>query len=126
MENGLDDLDRIVTYEHQLQAAYQVTAGNLITSLRSNERRDWNDLFERISLLDRTLRLDSTGIYSLLDSYSRNEILNRIKVLARHMRVPENLVASQSLDLAKQEHERWLGENRDEMRPRWHKCTSPS
>ena len=31
------------------------------------------------------------------------------------MRVPENLVASQSLALAKQEHERWLAENRDQI-----------
>ncbi|MFC5652930.1 GH36-type glycosyl hydrolase domain-containing protein [Paenibacillus solisilvae] len=105
-ENGSEDLDRIVTYEHQLQAAYQVRAGNLITSLRSNERRDWNDLFERISLLDRTLRHDCTGIYPLLDSFSKNEMLNRIEGLAKRLRVPENLIAGQSLALARHEYER--------------------
>ena len=31
------------------------------------------------------------------------------------MHVPENLVASQSLALAKQEHERWLADNRDQI-----------
>ncbi|WP_313998015.1 GH36-type glycosyl hydrolase domain-containing protein [uncultured Paenibacillus sp.] len=111
-ENGADDLDRIVSYEHQLQAAYQVTAGNLITSLRRNERGDWNGLFERISLLDRTLRQESTGVYPLLDSYSRNEILDRIEVLARRMRMPENLIASHSVALAKEEKE-WVSGDRE-------------
>lgn len=109
-ENGSEDLNRIVSYEHQLQAVYQVTAGNLITSLRKNERWDWDDLFERVSLLDRTLRHESTGVYPLLDSYSRNEILYRVEVLARRMRVPENLVASQSVALAKEEEQRALGD----------------
>lgn len=107
LENDSDDLDRIVSYEHQLQATYEVTAGNLISSLRKNERQDWNDLFERISLPDQTLRQDRTGVYPLLDSYSRNEILKRVEVLARRMRVPENLTASQALALAKEEKERY-------------------
>ncbi|WP_219838403.1 GH36-type glycosyl hydrolase domain-containing protein [Paenibacillus sp. R14(2021)] len=109
-ENGSEDLDRIVTYEHQLQAVYQVSAGNLITSLRSNERRDWEAFFERISLLDRTLRSDSTGTYPRLDSFSRNELLNRIAHLARRLHVPESLVAGQALSLAKLEHDRTIEE----------------
>ncbi|MBD0379503.1 GH36-type glycosyl hydrolase domain-containing protein [Paenibacillus sedimenti] len=105
-ENGSDDLDRIISYEHQLQARYQVKAGNLISSLRKNERRDWHELFERISLLDRTLRQESTSVYPLLDSSSRNEILKRVEGLARRLRVPENLIASQAVALAKAESER--------------------
>ncbi|WP_336785818.1 GH36-type glycosyl hydrolase domain-containing protein [Paenibacillus sp. MMO-177] len=104
-ENGSDDLDRIVTYEAKLQAAYQLRAGNLITSLRSNERKDWVELFEAISLLDRTMREDATGLYPRLDTSSRNEILNRIEDIARRLRVPESLVAQQSLELAKQAYE---------------------
>ncbi|MCK9861356.1 glucoamylase family protein [Paenibacillus sp. ATY16] len=104
-ENGSDDLDRIVTYEAKLQVAYQVKAGNLITSLRSNERRNWDELFEAISLLDRTMREDATGLYPRLDTSSRNGILNRIEEMARRLRVPESLVASQSIALAKHAYE---------------------
>ncbi|OPA74262.1 glycosyl transferase family 36 [Paenibacillus selenitireducens] len=104
-ENGSDDLDRIVTYEHQLQATYQVTAGNLITSLRHNERRDWEEFFERISLLDRTLREDGTGVYPQMDASSRHAVLNRVAHLAHRMRVPESLIASQAVALAKEAHE---------------------
>ncbi|MFC4779481.1 GH36-type glycosyl hydrolase domain-containing protein [Paenibacillus sp. GCM10023252] len=99
-ENGAEDLDRIVTYEHRLQASYQLTAGNLITSLRSNERRDWNGLFERISLLDRTLRSDPSGLYPQLDAASRNAILKRVETLSRRMNVTETLVAHQAMELA--------------------------
>ncbi|MFS0840351.1 GH36-type glycosyl hydrolase domain-containing protein [Paenibacillus sp. 1P03SA] len=101
-ENGAEDLDRVVSYEHQLQAAYQVRAGSVITSLRKNERWDWNDLFERISLPDRTLRLEYTGVYPLLDAYSRNRILTEVERLARRLRVPENLVAGQAVALARE------------------------
>lgn len=104
-ENGSDDLDQIVTYEHQLQTSYQITAGNLITSLRHNERRDWEEFFERISLLDRTLREDGTGVYPLMDSSSRHAVLNRVEHLARRMRVPESLIASQAIALAKEAQE---------------------
>lgn len=105
-ENGSDDLDRIITYEHQLQAAYQVTAGNLISSLRNNERRDWNDMFENISLVEQTLRQECTGVYPLLDVSSRNAILKRIELLARRMHVQENLIAGQSVALASQAADR--------------------
>ncbi|MFC4810410.1 GH36-type glycosyl hydrolase domain-containing protein [Paenibacillus sp. GCM10023250] len=105
-ENGSEDLDRVVTYEAKLQTAYQAKAGNLITSLRRNERRDWNELFATISLLDRTMREDVSGLYVRLDASSRNELLNRIAELARRMRVPETLVAAQALALSKHEFER--------------------
>ncbi|MBV6716892.1 GH36-type glycosyl hydrolase domain-containing protein [Paenibacillus chitinolyticus] len=105
-ENGAEDLDRIVSYEHQLQAAYQVRGGSVITSLRKNERWDWNDLFEQISLPDRTLRLEYTGVYPLLDAYSRNQILAEVERLARRLRVPENLVAGQAAALAREAAER--------------------
>ncbi|GKS13086.1 hypothetical protein YDYSY3_40860 [Paenibacillus chitinolyticus] len=105
-ENGAEDLDRIVSYEHRLQTAYQARAGSVITSLRKNERWDWNDLFEQVSLPDRTLRQEYTGVYPLLDAYSRNQILAEVERLARRLRVPENLVAGQAAALAREAAER--------------------
>ncbi|OCT14008.1 glycosyl transferase family 36 [Paenibacillus pectinilyticus] len=113
LENSSIDLDRIVSYELQLQSAFQVKAGNLISSLRKNERMDWDNLFERICLLDQTLRQDRTDDYSLLDSYSRNEILNRVEKLAHRLRLPENLIASHAVALSKVENEQWGDEQRN-------------
>lgn len=106
LENGDDSLDRIVSYEHQLQAAYQLVAGNIISSLRRIERWDWRDPFEQICLVERTLCQESAGVYPLLDFSSRDLLRKRVEELARRLHVPENLVAKHAVELAAQEHER--------------------
>ena len=105
LENGPDSLDRIVSYEHQLQAAYQVTTGNLMGSLRKISRWDWRDRFEQICLVEHTMREERAGIYPLLDYSSRDELRKRVEQYARRLRVPENLVAQQAVELADKEYE---------------------
>ncbi|XEC96295.1 glucoamylase family protein [Paenibacillus tarimensis] len=100
LDNGAESLDRIISYEHQLQADYQVTTGNLIRSLRQLSRTDWNESFEKISVVEQTLRQETTGDYALLDFSSRDTLRRRIERLARRLRVPENLIASQAVQLA--------------------------
>jgi len=105
LENEPENLDRIVAYEYQLQASYQVITGNIINSLRTIARWDWRDTFERLSLVERTLRQECTGIYPLLDFDSRNLLRKNIERLSRRLRVPENLVAKQAAELAAREYE---------------------
>lgn len=105
LENGPDSLDQIVSYEHQLQASYQVATGNIITSLRKLSRWDWHKPFEQICLVDRTLRQEKTGVYPLLDFTSRDSLRNRIEKLGRRWHVPENLVAKHAVELAAEEYE---------------------
>lgn len=105
LENGTDSLDQIISYEYQLQAAYQVSAGNIIGSLRKISRLDWNEPFEQICMVEHTLRDESAGIYPLLDFSSRNVLRKQVEQLARRLRVPENLVAQQAIDLAAKEYE---------------------
>lgn len=100
LENGPDSLDSILSFEFQLQAAYQVTAGNLMGSLRALSRLRGNELFERICLVDHTLRSERAGDYPRLDDASRDVLRRRVEKLARRMRVPENLTASQAVELA--------------------------
>ncbi|MDD4238242.1 MAG: glucoamylase family protein [Desulfotomaculaceae bacterium] len=100
LENGPDSLDQIVSYEFQLQAAYQVTTGNLFGSLRKISRLHWQDRFEQICMVESTLREESAGVYPLLDFSSRDVLRGRVEKLARRLRVPENLVAQQAVELA--------------------------
>ncbi|WP_199617509.1 GH36-type glycosyl hydrolase domain-containing protein [Paenibacillus alkalitolerans] len=100
LENGPESLDRILSYEYQLQAANQVTAGNLIGSLRKVSRWDWRETFERISMVEQTLRKESSGDYARLDYSSRDTLRKRVVRLARRMHIPENLVASHAVELA--------------------------
>nr|WP_318505666.1 glucoamylase family protein [Bacillus sp. T3] len=102
LENGPESLDHILSYEYQLQAAYQVTTGNLITSIRRLSRWNWDETFEKISMVEQTLRKESTGLYAQLDFSSRNNLRRRVEVLARRLNLPENLVATQAVELANQ------------------------
>ncbi len=105
LENGPDSLDQIVSYEHQLQASYQMAAGNIIDSLRKLSRWDWRNPFEQICLVESTLRQERTGVYPLLDFSSRDSLRKRIEELGRQLRVPENLVAKHAVELAAKEYE---------------------
>lgn len=109
LESGTESLDRIISYEHLLQANLQVSTGNIIGSLRKLERWNWYDLFEKISLVERTLQEEKTGDYVQLDRSSRDLIRARAEELAWQMRVPENLVAKQAVELADSEAERHRG-----------------
>ncbi|MCA0758467.1 glycosyl transferase family 36 [Paenibacillus sp. N4] len=100
LENGPESLDSIMSYEYQLQASYQVTTGNLIGSLRLLSRWDWSGMFERISLVEQTLRGEQAGDYPLLDFASRDLLRQRVSKLACRMKVPEKLVAVQAAGLA--------------------------
>jgi cellobiose phosphorylase len=100
LENGPASLDRIISYEFQLQAGYQVTTGNLIRSLRNISRWDWRDPFEQLCIVEHTLRQEMAGDYSKLDFSSRDTLRKRVEQLAHRFCVPENLVAKQAVELA--------------------------
>jgi cyclic beta-1,2-glucan synthetase len=109
LENGPESLDSILSYEYQLQAEYQVSTGNVINSLRTLSRWMWSSLFEKISIVEHTLRQESAGDYPRLDGPSRQTLRKRVETLARRMRVPENLVAAQSVSLADRQYGEWIG-----------------
>lgn len=100
LENGAESLDRILTYEYQLQASFQTTTGHIISSLRTLSRWDWNSSFEEISVVEQTLRLEVTGDYQQLDFSSREVLRKSVEQLAWRLRVPENLIAEHAVELA--------------------------
>ncbi|TVY07452.1 GH36-type glycosyl hydrolase domain-containing protein [Paenibacillus cremeus] len=118
LENPPDNLDAVLSYEYQLQAEYQVSIGNVIASLRKLSRWIWNELFERISVVEQTLREERAGDYPKLDGASRHTLRYRVEQLARRMKVPENLVASQAVELANQHFEAASPESRVALAPR--------
>lgn len=100
LENGTESLEQILSYEYQLQTSYQMSTGNIISGMRKLLRVDWHELFGKISLVEQTLRKDSTGIYPLLDLSSRNTLRKKIEQLSLRLHLPENLIASQAVALA--------------------------
>jgi cyclic beta-1,2-glucan synthetase len=100
LENEAENLDQIVTYEHQLQTAKQMTMGRLVGSLRAISRWDWRRAFSNMCLVEKTLSADQAGIYPLMDDASRDFLRFRVQQLASRMKVPENLVAEHAVSLA--------------------------
>ena len=68
--------------------------------MRRLSRIDWYEPFEKISIVEQTLQKESTGEYSRLDFSSRNTLRNKIEKLSRQLNLPENLIASQAVELA--------------------------
>lgn len=118
LENDPKRLDSILSYEFQLQAAYQVTTGNVISSLRKLSRLRWSEWFTRISLVEQTLREERAGDYPRMDDASRDVHRRRVEKLARRMKVPENLVASQAVQLANGAYEEALNSGLTDPLPR--------
>lgn len=118
LDSPPESLDSILSYEYQLQAEYQVSAGNVIGSLRMLSRLTWSGLFESVSVVEQTLRREKAGDYPLLDSGSRHSLRHRVETLARRMRVPENLVATQAVQLADAQYEAVRADNPGGLLPR--------
>lgn len=100
LDNGAAGLNRLVVYEHQLQASYEWTAGNLIRSLRAVSRTRWDYWFERLSVVERTLGEEDAGTYPLMDQRSRETMRLQVERLALRYGMPENVVAKQAVGLA--------------------------
>ena len=73
--------DAVVRDEHQRQGAATVTVRNIITSMRLISDVDWNELFERISLVDDVL--SAASLFREMDFPTRNLYRSAIEELAR-------------------------------------------
>jgi cyclic beta-1,2-glucan synthetase len=92
--------DELVREEHGSQLAAHATVANIITSMRQMSSFDWPTLFESVSLVETTLRLDRTGIYARLDFATRDSYRHAIEELSRGTGMPELEVAKELVDQA--------------------------
>jgi cyclic beta-1,2-glucan synthetase len=75
---------------------------NIILSLRTISEQNWNDFFEAVSSLERTLREDPAGIYPLMDFKTRDLYRKEIEALSFASGQEENELAKIMLDLARE------------------------
>ena len=73
--------DDVVQSEHAAQAAGNMTARNLITSMRAMSAFDWQPFFEEMSVVDATLRADPG--FTAIDFISRDRYRHAIEDLAK-------------------------------------------
>ncbi|HUF81228.1 MAG TPA: glycosyl transferase, partial [Burkholderiales bacterium] len=87
--------DQVVHDEHQRQGATNVTVRNIITSMRLISDVDWAELFEKVSLVDDTLRSGSG--FAGMDFPTRNLYRSAIEELARGSKLTELEIARAAL-----------------------------
>src|SRR5215204_1002517 len=93
-------VEQIIHLEHQRQAAAQVTVGNIITSMRLLSTLDWNDFFEKVSLIEPLLGKDPAGVYARMEFASRDRYRHVIERISKRTRTNELEVAQAGVDLA--------------------------
>ena len=74
---------------------------NIIQGFRTISEQNWNDFFEAVSSLERTLREDPAGIYPLMDFKTRDMYRKEIESLSFACGQEENELAKITLDLAR-------------------------
>ena len=93
-------VEQIIHSEHQRQAEAQVTVGNIITSMRLLSTLDWNDFFEKVSLIERLLAQDPAGVYEWMEFASRDRYRHVIERISKRTRANELKIAQAAIDLA--------------------------
>jgi cyclic beta-1,2-glucan synthetase len=93
-------VEQVIHGEHQRQAAAQVTVGNIITSMRLLSTLDWNDFFEKVSLIEPLLGKDPTGVYSRMEFASRDRYRHVIERISKRTRANELEIAETAVNLA--------------------------
>src|ERR1041384_7971024 len=93
-------IEQIIHAEHQRQAGAQVTVGNIITSMRLLSTLDWNDFFEKVSLIEPLLGKDPAGVYSRMEFASRDRYRHVIERISKRTRTSELEIAEAAVKLA--------------------------
>jgi hypothetical protein len=99
-ESGLS-IEKLVHSGNRQQAADQVSISNSIGSLRLLGTTDWRTFVEAMSLVEQTLRTDPADAYATMDFASRDRYRHVIEEVARASRLPEDMVASHAIELAR-------------------------
>ncbi|HEU4431890.1 MAG TPA: glucoamylase family protein [Pyrinomonadaceae bacterium] len=100
LETNNSTIEQLIHGEHQRQAAAQVTVGNIITSMRLLSTLDWNDFFEKVSLIESLLAKDPAGVYARMEFASRDRYRHVIERISKRTRAKELDVAQAALDFA--------------------------
>ncbi|HSD46302.1 MAG TPA: hypothetical protein VLB87_06745, partial [Pyrinomonadaceae bacterium] len=93
-------VEQIIHTEHQRQAGAQVTVGNIITSMRLLSTLDWNDFFEKVSLIEPVLGEDPAGVYSRMEFASRDRYRHAVERIGKRTRTNELEIARAAVKLA--------------------------
>jgi cyclic beta-1,2-glucan synthetase len=88
--------------EHQREAAAQVSVANVITSLRLCGELDWSAYVETVSLVERVLQRDPSGVHGRMDFLTRDRYRQAVEELAEPTAEAQLRVALRAVENAQQ------------------------
>lgn len=94
------DLDNVLREEAQRQSQLHVSIQNAIITLRQISETKWQKFVEECSIVDRILRLDPMGVFSQMDSKTKNQYRSAVERLASYSNTSEKKIAEETLRLA--------------------------
>ena len=88
------------TPAYPLTLSHNDIIANCIPSLRLIDNENWEEFFERVSLVQQILLEDPSGVYAHMDFPTRNDYRRVIETMARATHHTEPAIAQQAVDLA--------------------------
>ncbi|MFB3922547.1 MAG: glucoamylase family protein [Terriglobia bacterium] len=101
-----------LTGVEETKGAPSVQLSSLIRSLRTISDLDWGEVFEKLSVVERTLHKDPLGTYPVMDSESRDLYRKAIEQLAARSEASEVEIAQAAVTLAQTAKIEWDSEAR--------------
>ena len=94
-------IDQLVQLEAQLQASHQVSISNSIGSLRLLSAIDWREFVEQMSVVEKILREDPSGVHADMEFATRDSYRHATEQIARRSALSEGEVAAKAIELAR-------------------------
>jgi len=95
------DVPTVIKKEHFEVAINKVSMGNSITSMKTIQRVNFLEIFEKLNSVEEILKQDPTKVYEKMDFPTKEWYRNVIKKQAKKNHVSEIYFAKQALELAK-------------------------
>ncbi|SHK91567.1 GH36-type glycosyl hydrolase domain-containing protein [Alicyclobacillus tolerans] len=100
VQQSSQDLQQMISIEHQFQVDLQLNSGYLVQTLHRLERECWQDIVAKICRVEILLQEHAFADYPRLDKKSQHQLLHSIRKLARKLALPEMMVTEGCLKLA--------------------------
>ena len=95
-------VQEVIKKEHFDIAVKKVTMGNSITSIKTIQRINFLEIFEKINGVEEILKQDPAEVYSKMDNNTKDSYRNVIKEISKKTKISEIYIARKILQLAKE------------------------
>ena len=94
-------VQEVIKKEHFDIAVKKVSIGNSITSIKTIQRINFLEIFEKINGVEEILKKDPADVYSKMNNNTKDSYRNIIKEISKKTKISEVYIAKKILQLAK-------------------------